>query len=248
MQTVIIVKNCSKGIRYMNFDEKDIKFFDNFEKGYYTKIKQEYLSLKENNKTDELIEFTNPNRMYFRLGVDILGVQVSQNISPVADPYLLYEMQVLRQSLTDWFGYIIPPIRVMDNSTINNYEFIIIVRGYVVYRGHISEEDLKQNNPREIIKSLYKVCFDYVHYIMTRIDTLKLMELIKSQDPTLVDDIIPKYITTCDLKHICANLIQRKVGIKDITLVFELLNEHARYTQDINELTDILEKELSFAP
>jgi flagellar biosynthesis component FlhA len=137
---------------------------------------------------------------------------------------------------------------MFDSPRLKEFEFVIDVHQKSVYVGKISDDDLKQNNTREIIKSLYKVCFDYVHYIMTKTDALKLMELIRSQDPMLVDDIIPAYISPFDLKHICANLIQRKVGIKDIVLVFEILNENAKYTQDVNELTDIVEKNLSFAP
>ena len=232
----------------MVFDEKDTEFFENFENNYYSDIKQQYISLKDNNDVENLRDLVNPNRMYGRLGVDILAVQVSANILPIIDPYFVYETQVLRQLLTDEYGYIIPNMRVMDNSSLENYEFEIDVRQKCVYSGKISEEDLKSNNPRELVKSLYKVCFDYVHYIMTKTDALKLMELVRSQDPMLIENIFPDYLSPFDLKHICANLIQRKIGIKDIVFIFEILNENAKNTQDINELTNIIKKELTFAP
>jgi len=260
----------------MDFDKKDIEFFENF-KGFedktYNEILSEIKSLQAKYEFEkkhydfwkkhpnmeklasimqEMQDYTNPNRMYERLGVDILSVHCANNIVSIVDPEengnLLPETQVLRQNLTDTYGYIIPNIRFLDSRLINDFCFEIYVRNKKVYCGKISDNDLKQNNPREIIKSLYKVCFDYVHYIMTKTDAQKLMELVKGQNPTLVNDIIPNYISSSDFKHICANLIQRKVGIKDITLVFETLNENVKYTQDVNELTDIIEKNLSFAP
>ena len=81
---------------------------------------------------------------------------------------------------------------------------------------------------------------------MSKTDALKLMELVRSQDPTLVNDLIPTYLTPIDLKYICANLIQENIGIKDIISIFEHLNNYARYTQDLEELTEILKKELQF--
>lgn len=256
----------------MNFDEKDNEFFDNFENEKFDDIMAEFKSLEKkyerakknyeigkkhpNMKKLELIrqemqDYVNPNRMYERLGVDVLSIQIAINLVPLVDPEakgnLLPEILVLRQKLTDTYGYIIPNIRVMDSKVIDDYNFEIYVRNKKVYRGKISDEELKQNNPIEIIKSLYRVCFDYTHYIITKSDALKIMELVSSQDPFLVDDIIPAYISPFDLKHICANLIQRKVGINDIILVFEILNENVKYTQDVKELTDILEKNILFA-
>ena len=252
----------------MNFDTKDIAFFDNFDDKQYNEIFSKYKSLADKYKTikniekhpnmdkiaevkQEMKDFLNPNRMYERLGVDILCVKIAENLLPVADPDLkgdlLLETHVLRQKLTDAYGFIIPNIKISASKIIEDYGFEIFVRWKKVYSGKISDEDLNKNNPREIIKGLYSVCFDYTHYVMTKTDVLKLMELVRTQDSTLVDDIIPAYITPLALKRIFANLIQRKVGIKDIIFVFEILNENVKNTQDIDELTDILEKELSFA-
>ena len=252
----------------MNFKEKDIEFFEKFngfENKIYDEILHNYKSLhdkinslekhpKINKKNLELAkqdmeDFVNPNRMYDRLGVDVLSIVIAEKLVPIADPdmggNLLPETMMLRQNLTDTYGYIIPSVRMLDSLTLEDYNFEIWIRCRKVHSGKISEDDLRQNNPREIIKSLYKACFDYVHFIFTKTDVQKLMELVCSQDPTLVNDIIPTYLNPIDLKHIFANLIQRRVGIKDITLVFEILNEYARQTQDVSELTDIIEKKLS---
>ena len=97
-----------------------------------------------------------------------------------------------------------------------------------------------------IINAIQNMSIKYANQVFTKTDTLKLIELVKTQDPTLVNDIIPTFISVVDLKRILANLITERVCIKDIILVFEILNDYARYTQDVNELTAILKKELDF--
>lgn len=63
---------------------------------------------------------------------------------------------------------------------------------------------------------------------MTKTDVLKLMELVRSQDPTLVNDLVPAIISTSDLRKIFVNLIREKVSIKDIILylnVFAIMQD-----------------------
>ena len=55
-------------------------------------------------------DLVNPNRMYERLGVDILSLQVGSNLLVIADPdqegQLLAKIAALRQRVTDELGYI----------------------------------------------------------------------------------------------------------------------------------------------
>lgn len=198
----------------------------------------------------ELQDYVNPNRMYERLGVDVLSITFSEVLLPIVDPdekgTLLREICVLRHSLTDEYGYIIPNLRVMDSEKLSGNCFEIYVRGRKVFVGELSNSDVENANPMPIIENLKNVCFEYVHQILSKTDVLKLMELIRSQDPTLVNDLIPVFLSPIDLKNILANLLQSKISIKDIVMIFEVLNDYARYTQSSDKLTEILKKELIF--
>ena len=55
---------------------------------------------------------------------------------------------------------------------------------------------------------------------MTKTDVLKLMELVRSQDPTLVNDLVPTIISTSDLRKIFVNLIRRKSFNKKILYLY----------------------------
>ena len=234
-------------------------------------------------------DLTNPNRMYERLGVDTLNLQVGTGLLEIADPeqdgMLLPKIAALRQRVTDQLGYIIPNIRIMDSSAIGVNEYMISVRGNTVAVGTVypkkamviadqwdaagkevpkdaiigvdptyqtqaywmDAEFLKQQNEvlavdsvDVIITHLQDCVRKYVDEIMTKTDVLKLMELVKSQDPTLVNDLVPAIISTSDLRKIFVNLIREKVSIKDIMYIFERLCDYARFSKEPDILSERL--------
>ena len=234
-------------------------------------------------------DLINPNRMYERLGVDVLSFQVGANLLVIADPdqegQLLAKIAALRQRVTDELGYILPNIRIMDSSAIEGNEYVIQIRGNTVATGFVypgkymviaeqwdatgkpvpenaivgvdptyqaqaywvDQDDIDMNlglTPVEsvdvIVTHLYECTRKYVDEIMTKTDVLKLMELVKSQDPTLVNDLVPTIISTSDLRKIFVNLIREKVSIKDIIFIFERLCDYARFSKEPDILSERL--------
>ncbi len=234
-------------------------------------------------------DLVNPNKMYERLGVDVLSLQVGAGLLVIADPeqdgQLLAKIAALRQRVTDSLGYIIPNIRIMDSSAIGDNEYLISIRGNPVATGTVypgklmviadqydalgkklpdnaivSIEPTFQSqaywlNPQHIGKNdkiqavdavdvivthLQECVRKYVDEVMTKTDVLKLMELVKSQDPTLVNDLVPTIISTSDLRKIFVNLIREKVSIKDIIFIFERLCDYARFSKEPDILSERL--------
>ena len=234
-------------------------------------------------------DLVNPNKMYERLGVDVLSLQVGAGLLVIADPeqdgQLLAKIAALRQRITDDLGYIIPNIRIMDSSAIGDNEYLISIRGNPVATGTVypgklmviadqydalgkklpdnaivSVEPTFQSqaywlNPQHINKNdkiqavdavdvivthLQECVRKYVDEVMTKTDVLKLMELVKSQDPTLVNDLVPTIISTSDLRKIFVNLIREKVSIKDIIFIFERLCDYARFSKEPDILSERL--------
>ena len=234
-------------------------------------------------------DLVNPNKMYERLGVDVLSLQVGAALLVIADPeqdgQLLAKIAALRQRVTDDLGYIIPNIRIMDSSAIGDNEYLISIRGNPVATGTVYPgklmviadqyqalgKKLPENaivaveptfqsqaywlNPQHIGKNdkiqaidavdvivthLQECVRKYVDEVMTKTDVLKLMELVKSQDPTLVNDLVPTIISTSDLRKIFVNLIREKVSIKDIIFIFERLCDYARFSKEPDILSERL--------
>ena len=234
-------------------------------------------------------DLVNPNKMYERLGVDVLSLQVGAGLLVIADPdqdgQLLAKIAALRQRVTDELGYIIPNIRIMDSSAIADNEYLIAIRSNTVATGMVYPgkfmviadqwEALRKKVPDNVIVSvdptyqsqaywldgqyidkndritavdsvdvivthLQDCVRKYVDEVMTKTDVLKLMELVKSQDPTLVNDLVPTIISTSDLRKIFVNLIREKVSIKDIIFIFERLCDYARFSKEPDILSERL--------
>ncbi len=234
-------------------------------------------------------DLVNPNKMYERLGVDVLSLQVGSGLLIIADPdqdgQLLAKIAALRQRVTDELGYIIPNIRIMDSSAIKDNEYLIAIRGNTVATGVVypskfmviadqweaSGKKVPDNvivsvdptyqsqaywiDPQYVDRGSKIVAVDavdvivthlqdcvrkYVDEVMTKTDVLKLMELVKSQDPTLVNDLVPTIISTSDLRKIFVNLIREKVSIKDIIFIFERLCDYARFSKEPDILSERL--------
>ena len=241
------------------------------------------------NVRQNMQDLVNPNRMYERLGVDILSLQVGSNLLVIADPdqegQLLAKIAALRQRVTDELGYILPNIRIMDSSALDANEYMILIRGNTVATGYvypgkfmviadqwdsmkkdvpedaiigidptyqtqaywISQEDAKSarlvtavDATDVIVTHLQECVRKHVDEVMTKTDVLKLMELVRSQDPTLVNDLVPTILSTSDLRKIFVNLIREKVSIKDIIFVFERLCDYARFSKEPDILSERL--------
>ncbi len=234
-------------------------------------------------------DLVNPNRMYERLGVDVLSLQVGSNLLVIADPdqegQLLAKIAALRQRVTDELGYIIPNIRIMDSSALDANEYMISIRGNTVATGYVypsrfmviadqwdaTRKDVPQDaiigidptyqtqaywitaddakaarsvtavdSTDVIVTHLQECVRKHVDEVMTKTDVLKLMELVRSQDPTLVNDLVPTIISTSDLRKIFVNLIREKVSIKDIIFIFERLCDYARFSKEPDILSERL--------
>ena len=234
-------------------------------------------------------DLVNPNKMYERLGVDVLSLQVGAGLLVIADPdqegQLLAKIAALRQRVTDELGYILPNIRIMDSSALEANEYVISIRNNVVASGYvypgkymviadqwdsvkktipedaivgvdptyqtqaywIGEEDAKATknvtavDATDVLVTHLQECVrKHVDEVMTKTDVLKLMELVRSQDPTLVNDLVPAIISTSDLRKIFVNLIREKVSIKDIIFVFERLCDYARFSKEPDILSERL--------
>lgn len=234
-------------------------------------------------------ELINPNRMYERLGVDILSLQVGNNLLQIADPeqdgQLLGKIAGLRSRLTDELGFIMPNIRIMDSMSIGDNEYLISIRGNPVARGEVYPDRIMllanlyetsglippqdvikrpdptygaeafwllpnqcpqelQNNAIDatdtIIAHLQEIVVKHVDEVMTKMDVLKLMELVKQQDPSLVQELVPAIVTPNDLRKIFVNMIREKVSIKDVLFIFERLSDYARYSKEPDVLSERL--------
>jgi flagellar biosynthesis protein FlhA len=243
---------------------------------------------------EDMSDLINPNRMYEKLGVDPLSLQVGNNLLVIADPdqdgQLLGKIAGLRSTLTDELGFILPNIRIMDSINIDVYEYLISIRGNPVAQGRVypgrymipvsqfqhanaatppdvitdvepvyAVEEAHWLNAQEIpaelqqnavdatdvvISHLKEISIRHVDEVMTKMDVLKLMELVRSHDQSLIQELVPNILAPNDLRKIFVNLIKEKVSIKDIIFVFERLSDYARFSKEPDILSERLRASL----
>ena len=227
------------------------------EKFYKLIEKQNKLNTdKKTNKTkfeklkQEIRDLSNPNRMYERLGCDIINICVGSALLHIIDPdkggCLLPSIAACREKMTDSLGYIIPNMRIMDSSLIEPDGYCMRIRHREVYKNILSKDLSDDEKINDIITNLQKMCIKYAPQIITKAYIIKLIELVRAQDPTLVNDLVPILLSAIDIKLIIIKLIQEQISIRDILYIFELLNDYARFTNNVDILTEQLKRDLQF--
>ena len=80
--------------------------------------------------------------------------------------------------------------------------------------------------PSEFIaRGVEFVAIKYIEELLDYEDVNKYVEIVSKQNPYLVDNIIPDFISIAELRYILVNLIREQVSIKDIVYVFEKIND-----------------------
>lgn len=187
---------------------------------WFDKLKEMFLPHKELKKIEkefydvrqEMQDLVNPDKMYERLGVDIISLQVGAGLLSIADPdqdgLLLAKSAALRQRLTDDYGYIIPNVRIMDSSKLEANEYIIAIRDNIVSRGFVYPEKYMVNVnewneklgdiPENAIIGVDPVFQSQAYWVNENIAA-------ENQDKaTFTDatDVIIKHLEECVIKHV----------------------------------------------
>lgn len=89
-----------------------------------------------------------------------------------------------------------------------------------------------------IMKYLKHICIKYINEILDYNDINRYIDVVSDNNIFLVENIIPDFISVSELKYILCSLIKEKISIKDITYIFEKLND----LSDEKNKDDIIEK------
>ncbi len=89
----------------------------------------------------------------------------------------------------------------------------------------------------EIIKS-------HSHEIMTREDIQKLIDNLKKDSPTLVNEFTPNVLTLGAVQEVVRNLLRERASIRDFSTILETLIDYASSTKDPEVLTEYVRQRL----
>ena len=172
----------------------------------------------------------NPNQYIIK----IKGIQVSEG-EILFDHYLAMNPGFVEEEITGipTFepSFHLPAIWITENQR-ERAETL----GYTV----VDPPSIIATHLTEIIKA-------HIAELLTRQDTQNLINNLKENNPTLVEELVPKLMNVGEVQKVLQNLLAEGISIRDLLTVFESLADHAGTTRDTDILTEYARQSLKRA-
>lgn len=92
--------------------------------------------------------------------------------------------------------------------------------------------------PSIIATHLTEVIKSHIDELLTRQDVQNLIENVKDNDPTLIEELVPKLLGIGEIQKVLQNLLREGISIRDLITILETLADHAVVTRDTDVLTE----------
>ncbi|HSY28757.1 MAG TPA: flagellar biosynthesis protein FlhA [Burkholderiaceae bacterium] len=83
--------------------------------------------------------------------------------------------------------------------------------------------------------------------LLTRVETEKLLQRVRQNQPGLVEDLIPTVLSIGDVQKVLQNLLREKVSIRNLEAIVETLSDMGRTNKDLLFLTEAVRQKLGGA-
>ena len=101
--------------------------------------------------------------------------------------------------------------------------------------------------PSIIATHLTEVIKSHLDELLTRQDVQNLINNVKENNATLVDELVPKMLGVGEIQKVLQNLLAENISIRDLVTVFETLADYAPSTRDTDILTEYVRQRLKRA-
>lgn len=85
----------------------------------------------------------------------------------------------------------------------------------------------------------------YAYELLSRSETMQLVENLKKTEPELVAEAVPNVVTYANLEKILRNLLREGIPIKDLATILETIVDASAVTHDIDMITEQVRGALS---
>ncbi len=166
--------------------------------------------------------------LYDSLQVDVLAISFGDDILPYAQN-IVNCIGKFRITLKEKTGFIIPPIRVINDKSLQENELQILVRNKVVF------SDFAVPNKEYILKAvmtnLSKIATKHVADIFSNEVTEKYIDLVQKNNSWLIWNVL-RMVPITGIRAILIDILNDGKSIKDIVFVFEKICEYASENRD----------------
>ncbi|HUX87365.1 MAG TPA: flagellar biosynthesis protein FlhA, partial [Chloroflexota bacterium] len=91
-----------------------------------------------------------------------------------------------------------------------------------------------------IVTHLTEVIRTYAPELLSRQDVQNLLDLVKTDNPALVGELVPDLLSLGEVQRVLQNLLREHVPIRNLLVILETLSDHARATRDPSQLTEFV--------
>jgi flagellar biosynthesis protein FlhA len=98
--------------------------------------------------------------------------------------------------------------------------------------------------PAVIATHIVEIIKNNAAELLTRQDVQKLLDILTSKYPKIVDELIPGVLSLSSVQNVLENLLQEGVPIKDMLTIVEALHNYAPNTKDPTLLTEYVRSAL----
>lgn len=101
--------------------------------------------------------------------------------------------------------------------------------------------------PSIIATHLTEIIKEHLDELLTRQDVQNLINNVKENNTTLVDELVPKLLGVGEIQKVLQNLLAEGISIRDLVTIFETLADYAASTRDTDVLTEYVRQRLKRA-
>jgi flagellar biosynthesis protein FlhA len=83
--------------------------------------------------------------------------------------------------------------------------------------------------------------------LLTRVETERLLQRVRQNQPGLVEDLIPTVLSIGDVQKVLQHLLREKVSIRNLEAIVETLADMGRNNKDLLQLTEAVRQKLGAA-
>ena len=156
--------------------------------------------------------------LFDNLDEDVISLQIGSDLISFSE-YICKNIIVnLRFEIKYECGFILPPIHITYNTSYQENEFTISVRGTVIETGYIVPN--KKGVQDELYSVLKTVIYDNLDKIFTNEITEKYIETVQRKNGWLIWNLTNQ-LSVIDIRTILVDIINSGKSINNITYIFE---------------------------
>ena len=162
------------------------------------------------------------DNLYDALNDDTILIQIGSDLVPHGE-FICNIISELREEIKDECGFILPPVRILDNSYYQENEYSISILSDVVTNNFLipTEKGIRD----ELYEDLKTTVYNNLDKIFTNDIMEKYIETVQRNNSWLIWNISFS-LSVIEIKTIMLDIIHRGKSINNINYIFEQIGEY----------------------